>query len=155
YDLHVELRQVCRDSAWARQVMKKLLFALALLFAAPLMAVNTFYLSSGGSGTTCSTGSPGPISAIFCGTPCTGHGAGDTYYLKAGTYSTSGLVYSSTDGTTIAPIWVIGDPAGGQCPRSNNAHCPVEIINTGGANSVGISINGSHVRFQGFEIDAS
>jgi hypothetical protein len=136
--------------------MRKLLFALSLLFVVTrtAQAASTFYLSSGGSGTTCSNGSPGAITAIAGGARCTGHAAGDTYYLKAGTYSVNGLTVDIADGTAANPVKIIGDPAGGLCPRSGSTNCPVEIINTGNGNSV-ITLNSSYVWLQGVEIDSS
>lgn len=139
--------------------MRKLLlgvFAVAALFTYPRTAGatgTTFYVSSSGSGTTCSSGSPGALSSAT-GTPnCVGHGAGDTYIAKAGTYTTTGITVTNADGTAANPIRLVADTSTGLCPRASSSFCPVVIENTSTSGSSNtFTMNSSYFYIQGFEI---
>lgn len=67
--------------------MKRLLFALALLLAAPLGAAE-YHATVGGSGSTCSLGSPCSLYTAMCGAACTSFApvAGDIIWVHGGTY---------------------------------------------------------------------
>lgn len=134
--------------------MKKTLLALLLLAGAPLYAT-TRYVSSAGAGTTCTIGTPGPLTAAT-GATCAGHAAGDVYIMLAGTYNTTGITVTNSDGTAAQPVWLIADTSTGQCPKSNSSGCPVQVVNTSSSgNSITLYYTNNHFYTQGFEIYSS
>ena len=110
---------------------------------------NTFYLSPSGSNGNCTSGTPGGLSSINGG--CTGHGAGDTYVLQAGHYTTAGITVTNADGTAAQPTRLIGDLS--TCPNPGNTHCGVWIEGTGNGNSAVFTLNSSNFWVMGgFEV---
>ncbi len=90
--------------------MKKALFALTLLLAAGQADAATWFVSTSGSGTTGSKASPCGIATAKNGT-CGPSAAGDTYWLRGGTYSlpaaglgNNPMLQFSKSGTAQAPV---------------------------------------------------
>jgi hypothetical protein len=122
-------------------------------------AATIFYAAPGGSGNSCTNGSPGDLATLALGR-CGAGGAfvqpGDTVYLKAGSYPalTSAQYLYRLTGTAGARILVSGDPAAGACPQDGG--CPVHI-DSGGVGSTstgasGIIICSNYVDYRNFEI---
>ena len=136
--------------------MKKLVL-LALLVSAPMSAA-TYYVGVGGSGNTCSSGSPGDPATIFAGR-CGASGSfiapGDTIVMKAGTYLPTGAGYNVTlVGTLANPITITGDLSTHKCPTQT--HCDT-VVDTG-TNSQSLAafrVCSQYVVFTGMEVKSS